>query len=1062
MKNEKNVKTYKRGIAGFLAEKFMNSHLIPVFIIAALLTGIMAIFLTPKEEEPQISVPMIDIYTQADGLSAKDVENKITKVIEKSVWGETGVDYIYSSSMPNNSMVTVRFKVGDDIEQSLVKIHHKMTIVKSELPQNIRGPIVKSFSIDDVPFLVLTLHSKTVSDYQLRQIAAEMSNKLSSTPDISRIDILGGQKRSVRVIANPKKMANNGVSLLSVADAIKTNSVRIPSGKNWSDENVFDIEIGNRLKTAQDVENIPIGQRWGRVIYVKDVAKVTDGPEEKIRASFFNQKNSEPESAVSLSFAKRKGTNVVTLSRDILQKVQSYNTNKDVEITVVRDYGKTAGDKSNELIHHLILATLSVALLIAFAMGMREAVVVSIAIPVTLAITLAIYYFMGYTLNRVTLFALIFSIGILVDDAIVVVENIERHTQINKNISLARATINAVSEVGNPTILATFAVVSAILPMAFVGGLMGPYMEPIPTGASFAMIISLIVAFTVTPWAAIRILKKKEEHKKHDGKPSKLDSLYLKTINKLLTNKKSMRNFFLMIMALLMGAFSLLLFKAVKVKMLPFDNKEEFQILMDYPESTSLDQNIKWSNELSEILLKNPDVKEVQVYSGQAGPYSFSGLVKHTFIRNSDYMSDFQVVLKDKKHRKTSSHDLIANLRPTIADFAKQKRAVSKVLEIPPGPPVMATMIAEVYGPDEDSRIQAANEVYKIFQNEPSVVDLDISSRPMRSREVYKYRSDSGGIMGTSASDIAQLGRLVFSETPVAILDDKNAPEDVSIDLSINNQQRKSDNPLYDLTLPSMTAGVINISSVLEKPVVEETNVLTRKNLKPVVYVTSELSGADEAPVYGILKLSPQIPYSMHTISTPWDSSKITIKWDGEWFMTYEVFRDMGLAFAVVLVLIYILLVGWFKSFAVPIVIMLPIPISLIGIIPGHLLSGMYFTATSMIGFIAGAGIIVRNSIILVDFIEHEIRAGISPREAAIKAGMIRFRPMLLTAAAVIVGSFVMLSDPILQGLAVSLIFGEIAATLLSRFAVPVLYYYMISKKRQKILLEQAENKHEH
>lgn len=1055
MKKENN----KKGIAGFLAEKFMHSHLIPVFIIAAMLMGLMSIFLTPKEEEPQISVPMIDIYTNADGLSEKDIENKITKVIEKSVWGQTGVDYIYSSSMPNKSIVTVRFKVGENIEESLVKVHHKMNIIKTELPQSIQGPVVKSFSIDDVPFLVLTLHSKTVSDYDLRQTAANIANNLSSTKDISRIDILGGQKRSVRIIANPKKMSNSGISLLSLADAIKMNSVKIPSGKNWSDENVFDVEIGNSLKTAEDVKNIPIGQRWGQVVYVKDVANVTDGPEEMVRASYFNEKNSAAQAAVSLAFAKRNGTNVVKLSNEILKKVQSYNTNKNVEITVVRDYGKTAGDKSNELIHHLLLATFSVALLIALAMGFREAIVVSIAIPVTLAITLAIYYFMGYTLNRVTLFALIFSIGILVDDAIVVVENIERHLENRKDISIARATINAVSEVGNPTILATFAVVSAILPMAFVGGLMGPYMEPIPTGASFAMIISLIVAFTVTPWAAIRILKRKEEKREEKNKqPSKLDSLYLKTITKLLSNKKSMRSFFMMVLGLLLIAFSFIGFKAVKVKMLPFDNKEEFQILMDYPESTSLQQNIKWSNELSEILLKNQDVKEVQFYAGQAGPYSFSGLVKHTFIRNSDYMSDFQIVLKDKSDRKKSSHELIADLRPTISDFAKQKRAVSKVLEIPPGPPVMSTMVAEIYGPTEEVRRAAAQNVYNAFANEKSVVDLDISSRPLRSREIYNYRSYYGGIMGTSSFDVAQLGRLAFSETPVALLDDKNAPEDVYIDLSINKEQLKTNNPMNNLTLPSVTAGVIDVSSVLSKPEKEETTVLTRKNLQPVVYVTSELSGADEAPVYGILKLSPHIQYPMHTISTPWDNSEVSVKWDGEWFMTYEVFRDMGIAFSVVLVLIYILLVGWFKSFSVPVVIMLPIPISLIGIIPGHLISGVYFTATSMIGFIAGAGIIVRNSIILVDFIEHQIRKGVSLKEAVINAGLIRFRPMLLTAAAVIVGSFVMLSDPILQGLAVSLIFGEIAATLLSRFAVPVLYYYMMGRKRQSILLEKNKD----
>ena len=1054
MKKENN----KKGIAGFLAEKFMHSHLIPVFIIAAMLMGLMSIFLTPKEEEPQISVPMIDIYTTANGLSAKDVENKITKVIEKSVWGQTGVDYIYSSSMPNKSMVTVRFNVGEDIEESLVKIHHKMNVIKTELPQNIMGPVVKSFSIDDVPFLVLTLHSKTVSDYDLRQMAAGMANNLSSTKDISKVDIIGGKKRSVRVIADTNKLSANGVSLLSVADAIKSNSVKIPSGKNWADDNVFDIEIGNNLKTADDVKNIPIGQRWGQVIYVKDVATVTDGPEEMVRASYLNSKNAAPESAVSLSFAKRNGTNVVSLSKDILQKVESYNTNKDVQISVVRDYGKTAGDKSNELIHHLILATFSVALLIALAMGFREAIVVSIAIPVTLAITLAIYYFLGYTLNRVTLFALIFSIGILVDDAIVVVENIERHLKSGKDVSIARATINAVSEVGNPTILATFAVISAILPMAFVGGMMGPYMEPIPTGASFAMLISLIVAFTVTPWAAIRILKRKKE-KSESKQPSKLDSLYLKSITKLLSSKKSMWKFFMLVIGLLAVAFSLLMFKAVKVKMLPFDNKEEFQILMDYPESTSLKQNIEWSNELSAILLENSDVKQVQIYSGQSGPFSFSGLVKHTFTRNSDYMSDFQVVLKEKGDRKKSSHELIANLRPIIADFAKQKRAVSKVLEIPPGPPVMATMVAEIYGPDEATRSAAATDVYNVFANEKSVVDLDISTRPLRARQVYNYRSYYGGVMGTSSSDVAQVGRLAFSETPVAILDDKNAPEDVSIDLSVNKEQIKSDKAMRNLTLPSMTSGVVNVGSVLSEPEVQETQVLNRKNLQPVVYVTSELSGSDEAPVYGILKLAPNINYPMHTITTPWDNTNVSVKWDGEWFMTYEVFRDMGIAFGVVLVLIYILLVGWFKSFSVPIVIMLPIPISLIGIIPGHLLSGVYFTATSMIGFIAGAGIIVRNSIILVDFIEHQIKSGIPLSQAVINAGMVRFRPMLLTAAAVIVGSFVMLSDSILQGLAVSLIFGEIAATLLSRFAVPVLYYYMLGKKRQKLLQENHNDK---
>ncbi|HMN67807.1 MAG TPA: efflux RND transporter permease subunit, partial [Bdellovibrionales bacterium] len=709
-------------------------------------------------------------------------------------------------------------------------------------------------------------------------------------------------------------------------------------------------------------------------------------------------------------------------------------------------------DKSHELIEHLLLATLSVSVLIAIFMGIRAALVVATAIPVTLALTLAVYYFMGYTLNRVTLFALIFSIGILVDDAIVVVENIERHLKKNAKDGLVTATIRAVNEVGNPTILATFTVIAAILPMAFVRGLMGPYMKPIPVGASFAMLLSLFVAFIVTPWAAVKLLKHSAAHTGGDEstghKLGRLDRLYQKFMETLLRKPNPALAFGGFIAGLLLLASSLVYFKSVKVKMLPFDNKQEFQVLIDYPTPTSLSTSQKWSVELSQELLKNGDVKAVQIHAGEAAPYSFSGMVKHTFLRSQEYQNDLQIVLTEKRERKISSHEIIESLRPAIRKFAEEKQAVIKVLEIPPGPPVLATMMAEVYGPSKEIRNRVAREIESIFASEPSVVDLDTTMRLGRSRKVYGYDQSKGGLLGTNAAEIMMLGRLVFSETPITTLTDIRAPEDVNVDLSLESSARSSSSPLALLRVPSFETGTIEADQALKKPVLVDGEVLYRKNLKPVSYVMSELSGAEEAPVYGILKLQPHIQYPVQTAEVPWNTMAPTVKWDGEWFITYEVFRDLGGAFAVVMILIYILVLGWFRSFTVPLIIMAPIPISLIGILPGHAIMGSYFTATSMIGFIAGAGIIVRNSIILVDFIEHQLGSGMDLKEAVVSAGVLRFRPMLLTAAAVVVGSAVMLADPIFQGLAVSLIFGEVAATILSRFAVPVLYYWFVGQSR--------------
>lgn len=1047
------MKNNKLGFAGKLAQTFVHSKLTPVIALSSLLLGLMAVYLTPKEEEPQISVPMVDIRTAAPGFTAEEAERKVTEPIERAVWGLDGVEYVYSTTQPHGSLVTVRFKVGEPMEPSLVKIHHKLMTIQHELPDNVLPSQVKSFSIDDVPFLVLTFTSEKMDEFQLRSAVAPLARELSSTPDLSKVELLGGQKRAVRVIADPQKMQAHGISLLAVMQSLKSNDALAPSGKNWNEKEVFDVEVGGRLHSSQEVGNLAIGQRAGRVVFIKDVAQVLDGPEEIVRSSVLLEKNKEPEKAVSIVFSKRKGTNVVTLSREILQRADTFlkeqKQKTDLKMTVVRDYGSTAADKSNELIEHLLLATLSVSILIALFMGIRASLVVATAIPVTLALTLAIYYFMGYTLNRVTLFALIFSIGILVDDAIVVVENIERHLKENIKDGLLKATIKAVNEVGNPTILATFTVIAAILPMAFVRGLMGPYMKPIPVGASFAMILSLFVAFVVTPWAAVKLLKAHHQDESNSAqKVSRLDQLYQKVMEKLLGSKKPALLFGAFTVILLLAASSLVYFKSVKVKMLPFDNKQEFQVLIDYPVSTSLLVGKNWSSELASEILKNKEVEAVQVFAGEASPYSFSGMVKHTFLRNADYQNDLQIVLTEKGNRKVSSHEIIESLRPLIKKFGENKKAVTKVLEIPPGPPVLATMMAEIYGPDAQTREKVTKEIETIFANEPSVVDLDTTLRGGRSRQVYEYDQAQGGLFGTNSKELMALGRLVFSETPVTTLANVSSPEDVSVDLSLNQVARSGRRPFSGLRIPSFETGTVEADKIL-KPAQELPSVaLYRKNLKPVSYVMSELSGSEEAPVYGILKLASQIKYPLQTADVPWNTVAPVVKWDGEWFITYEVFRDLGGAFAVVMVLIYILVLGWFKSFTVPLIIMAPIPISLIGILPGHAMLGSYFTATSMIGFIAGAGIIVRNSIILVDFIEHQLGLGMNLKEAVVSAGVLRFRPMLLTAAAVVVGSSVMLADPIFQGLAVSLIFGEVAATILSRFAVPVLYFWFVGKSR--------------
>ncbi|HNC01108.1 MAG TPA: efflux RND transporter permease subunit, partial [Leptospiraceae bacterium] len=854
----------EKGFAGKLAEQFINSRLTPVIAIVSILLGLMSVYLTPKEEEPQISVPMIDIQIFAPGFEAKEVERKVTEKVERAVWGLDGVEYVYSATKAHGSIITVRFKVGEPTEPSLVKVHHKLMEIRQDLPSNVLPPKISSFTIDDVPFLTLSFSSSERDDYDLRKKIAPLARELSSTPDLSRVELLGGRRESIRIILDPVKASNQGVSVLDVANTLKMSDAYFPMGKTYSKEKEFQVEVGGRLSSSEEVGNLAIGQRGGSIVRLKDIAKIQLAAEERNRLSILYDKDNgtEPKNAVSIVFAKRKGTNVVVLAKDLMERAETFTKDlpADIKMSIVRNYGTTAEEKSFELIEHLLIATISVTVLIALVMGLRSAIVVSIAIPVTLALTLAIYYFMGYTLNRVTLFALIFSIGILVDDAIVVVENVERHLHLDPESGILKATINAVSEVGNPTILATFTVIAAILPMAFVQGLMGPYMKPIPVGASLAMILSLFVAFIVTPWASVRLLKQTvTHHSEETPKESFLDKLYISFSEMLLGTKKAAFLFGIISIILLLSSFSFIYFKWVKVKMLPFDNKNEFQITIDYPPDTPLEKSVEWSKELSAKLLQEKEVKKIQIYAGESAPFSFSGMVKHTFLRKEDYMNDLQILLSDKGKRKESSHKIIERLRPIIQEFGKEKNAITKVLEIPPGPPVMATMVAEVYGPTEEIRRQVAKEIYSIFEKEKSVVDLDYSWRESKTRKVYDYDQIKGGILGAKSMQVVGVGSYIFTESNLASLAEADAPEETNVVLSVDNKVRSSQIPFQGSKIASFESGVIPVDSLLKNPKLISNEVLHRKNLKPVSYVLSELSGAEEAPVYGMLKLAPNI-----------------------------------------------------------------------------------------------------------------------------------------------------------------------------------------------------------
>jgi multidrug efflux pump subunit AcrB len=1052
------------GVAGRLAGAFLHSKLTPLIIVASLLLGLDAVIALPREEEPQIIVPMIDVFVDLPGASPTEVEQRVTRPLERRLWEIPGVEYLYSTSSPGRAMLVARFLVGQDEERALVRLNQKLAGSAGEFPPGASAPVVQARSIDDVPVMTITLWGAAYDDVHLRQFAGQLRDALKEVPDISEVTLIGGRPRQVSVDLEPTTLDARGLDPMGVWQSLSRANVRQSAGQVLGAQQARPLEAGSWPTSVAMLGETVVGESGGAPVHLADVATMTDGGGEPSTYVSFHGKDGRSFPAVTLSIAKRKGTNAIALTKRIEQKletVRGYLLPGDLETTVTRNYGESAEQKSNELLWHMLLAVLSVSLLIWFALGRRESLVVMTAIPVTLALTLFVFYLYGYTLNRITLFALIFSIGILVDDAIVVVENLVRHARLAGGALTDAIAVRAVDEVGNPTILATLTVVAAILPMAFVGGLMGPYMRPIPIGAAAAMLFSLAVAFIVTPWTAVRLLGHRSGHS--EEREGRFTQLYRRMMARLIRDTRSRWIFLGGVAALLVLSAALVPLGFVRVKMLPFDNKSELQVVVRLPDNAPLESTARVASSLATQALTDSQVLSAQSYAGTASPYTFNGLVRHYFLRQQPNLADIQLQLTPKEDRSEQSHAIARRLRTALAPAAAALGASIQVVEVPPGPPVLQTLVAEVYGPDPVKRLELARRVKSIFDTTDGVVDTDWYVETTRPKWRLDVDQEKAAAAGLSAADVANVVRMGGAGSPAGLLHDPQAREDVPIVLRLPRSLRGSLDAVESLTVAGRDR--VTVGELTTRTSAEDEPSVYHKNLQPVTYVTGDMAGATESPVYAILQMNKSIrsapgptgaQVEIFNATQPANSAAYAMKWDGEWHITYEVFRDLGIAFAAVLILIYILVVGWFQSFATPMTIMLAIPFSLVGILPAHALGGAFFTATSMIGFIAGAGIVVRNSIILVDFVEMRVHDGMPLEEAVIDAGAVRFRPMALTAAAVIVGAGVILFDPIFQGLAISLMAGEVASLLLSRVTVPIIYYMTHRRLRSRAALAAA------
>jgi len=1070
----------QEGFSGRIAEFFINSKLTILLMIALMIIGVYSSTLIPREEEPQIIVPMADVMVGYPGASPAEVENRVVKPLEKIISNIKGVEHVHSMAMNGRAMIIVQFYVGQDTERSYVKLYDELMKNKNIFPKGVYEPMVKTRSIDDVPMLGLTLWSEKYDDYQIRQISEEVTSEIKKIKDVSLTSVIGGRARQLKVILDKDKMAESNVDALGVMQMIQANNGSSQSGSFSSNDQEFLLTTGQFLASQEDVENLVVGTSQNMPVYLKQIAKVEDGaasPSNYVSFGYANNvenakkfKDEYPASTISIS--KVKGADAMKISEQILEKVEQLKKTiipNDVHVEVTRNYGETASHKVSELLMHLGVAILAVTVLVMLAMGWRGGLVVFFSVPLTFALTLFSYYMLGYTLNRITLFALVFVVGIVVDDSIIIAENMHRHFHMKK-LPFKQAAIFAINEVGNPTILATFTVIAAILPMAFVSGMMGPYMSPMPIGASIAMMLSLFVALTITPYLGFHLLKVKDEkeHKEEQGlETGWIYKFYKKIEQPLLDNSKRRWTMLGITVVLLMISVMAFFTKWVAVKMLPFDNKNEVQVVIDMPEGTTLERTNAVAKEVAQYLKTVPEMVNYQSYVGSSAPITFNGLVRHYDLRGGSNMADIQVNLLHKEDRSEQSHDVAKKIRPEIQKIGKKYGANIKIVEVPPGPPVLSTIVAEIYGPNYEDQLKVADQVQKILQNTDDVVDVDWMAEAPQTEFKLVADKEKSMLNGVAPAQIVGNVTYLLGEHPVSYLYDEKSNQPVNIVMKLSDADKTNLQDITSLKVKGQQGNMVPVADLVKVEKDSLAKTIYRKDQKRVAYVLADMAGGLESPAYAILGMEDKLKniklptgYKLNELymKQPDDESDFTVKWDGEWQITLEVFRDLGAAFAVVIIIIYMLIVGWFQNFKTPMVMMVAIPLSLVGIVLGHWLLGAFFTATSFIGMIALAGVMVRNSVLLIDFIEIRLNEGIPIKQAIIDAGAVRTTPILLTTGAVVIGAIIILFDPIFQGLAISLVFGAIVSTLLTLIVVPLIYYMSEKKKWEKI---HAENNSE-
>lgn len=1065
----------ENGISGKIASAFIKSKLSILLALAFMLLGLFSISFIPREEEPQIEVPMADIMIGYPGATPQEIESGVIQSIEKIISNIQGVEHVYSTSMNGMGMLTVQFYVGEKVERSLVKLYNEMMKNMDRMPQGATMPLVKSRAIDDVPALAFTLWSDQVGDYQLRQVSEVVGNEIKKIPDVAQVNIVGGQSRQVKVMLDKDKMAGSKIDFGAVAQSLQANNAQMQSGNIVSGDVVYSVKTGNFFSDVEEVRNLIVGTNDNQPVYLYQIAEVEDGAETPKQYVSFgygiasdSKKTDMPDdySAVTISIAKKKGVDAMKLAEEVIAKVDHLKKGiitSDIQVEVTRNYGETASHKVSELLWHLSVAIIVVTLFVMVAMGWRGGLVVFLSVPVTFALTLFAYYFLGYTLNRITLFALVFVTGIVVDDSIVIAENMHRHLKMKKLPPL-QAALYAINEVGNPTILATLTVIAAVLPMAFVSGMMGPYMSPMPIGASIAMIFSLVIALTLTPYFGYLFLRHKDKNggEKEDAHEEVLlhetrkYKIYSKIITPFLENRRYRWIFMIGLTVVLFASFILFYTKSVPVKMLPFDNKNEFQVIIDMPEGTTLERTAAVAKELAVYVSGNKMVTNYQAYVGTSAPISFNGLVRHYDMRMGENVADIQVNLIDKSKRREQSHEVASSMREELQAIGRKYNANVKVVEVPPGPPVMSTIVAEIYGPDYGQQIEVARQVKEILATTGNVVDVDWSVEDAQSEFKFEVDKDKAMKLGIPTAQVVQNMYAALSGMSVGVLHQPSTVNQVEIVLQLSEEEKSSIEDVLSMKVVNQHGMAIPVGDLVKVIKGEKAKSISRKDQKRVVYVLTEVAGNLESPVYPITEVSKRLSEvnlpEGYTLSEEYSKQpkyedNFGLKWDGEWQITYEVFRDLGLAFMFVLIIIYVLIVAWFQNFITPLVQLSVIPLSLIGIIGGHWIMGAYFSAPSMIGFIALAGIMVRNSVLLIDFINIRLKDGISLKQAVIESGAVRTTPIVLTAGGVVLGATVILFDPIFQGLAISLMGGTITSTVLTLIVVPLLYFKMLKKK---------------